>query len=161
MLEKMTTYEPQQVLADIPPGLTVADVMLRIPKVHPPSATVADMHALFADDHVHAALVVDGERLVAVIERADLVGAQFVDQTAAGLGCLADRTVSPSAGLPQAYRQLRDGGRRRLAVVDSRGRLVGLLCLKQRGIGFCSDADVASRARERGEPSVSLPTGQA
>ncbi len=36
-------------------------------------------------------------------------------------------------------------GRRRLAVVDERGALLGLLCLKRRLTGFCSDADVAAR----------------
>jgi len=38
-------------------------------------------------------------------------------------------------------------GRRRLAVVDGEGRLVGLLCLKASGSGFCSNEDVASRKR--------------
>jgi len=40
-------------------------------------------------------------------------------------------------------------GRRRLAVVDDGGVLVGLLCLKRTGRGFCSDLDVASRAASR------------
>lgn len=40
-------------------------------------------------------------------------------------------------------------GLRRLAVVDEAGRLEGLLCLKRTATGFCSDRDVASRARER------------
>jgi hypothetical protein len=41
------------------------------------------------------------------------------------------------------------GGQRRRAVVDDEGRLLGLLCLKASGRGFCADADVAARARER------------
>ena len=36
-------------------------------------------------------------------------------------------------------------GQRRRAVVDDSGRLLGLLCLKQRLTGFCSDDDVAAR----------------
>ncbi len=36
-------------------------------------------------------------------------------------------------------------GLRRLAVVDDNGLLMGLLCLKRKLTGFCSDADVAAR----------------
>ena len=32
-----------------------------------------------------------------------------------------------------------------LAVTNTEGRLLGLLCLKASGLGFCSDADVTSR----------------
>jgi hypothetical protein len=49
-------------------------------------------------------------------------------------------------------------GRRRLAVVDDRGLLVGLLCLKRSGRGFCSAADVAARARDR-RTSIAGPLG--
>ncbi|MDP3966681.1 MAG: hypothetical protein Q8Q02_00245 [Nocardioides sp.] len=38
---------------------------------------------------------------------------------------------------------------RRLAVVDDDGLLVGLVCLKARGTGFCSNADVTTRALGR------------
>jgi hypothetical protein len=37
----------------------------------------------------------------------------------------------------------------RLAVVDDDGVLTGLLCLKRKLTGFCTDADVAARAAER------------
>jgi hypothetical protein len=40
---------------------------------------------------------------------------------------------------------MRASGRRRLAVTSDDGTLVGLLCLKASGNGFCSDGDVASR----------------
>jgi hypothetical protein len=39
-------------------------------------------------------------------------------------------------------------GERRRAVIDADGRLLGLLCLKSRLTGFCSDSDVAARAAE-------------
>jgi hypothetical protein len=37
---------------------------------------------------------------------------------------------------------------RRIAVVDEHGALLGLLCLKRSGTGFCSDDDVAARAAD-------------
>jgi CBS domain-containing protein len=40
-------------------------------------------------------------------------------------------------------------GLRRLAVVDDAGALAGLLCLKRKLTGFCTDADVTARAAER------------
>jgi hypothetical protein len=39
--------------------------------------------------------------------------------------------------------------RRRLAVTSDDSRLLGLLCLKANGSGFCSDADVASGGQDR------------
>jgi hypothetical protein len=38
---------------------------------------------------------------------------------------------------------------RRLAVVGAEGELLGLLCLKRSGSGFCSDEDVAARAADQ------------
>jgi hypothetical protein len=40
-------------------------------------------------------------------------------------------------------------GRRRLAVTDEAGRLLGLLCLKKDGTGYCSDDGIRERAAER------------
>jgi CBS domain-containing protein len=58
---------------------------------------------------------------------------------------LTDRTVASSESAAIACRTLLERGQRRLAVVDEH-KLVGLLCLKRRRTGFCTDADVASRA---------------
>ena len=53
----------------------------------------------------------------------------------------------PTAAVPaeSAHARLEDAGARRLAVVDEHGDLLGLLCLKQRRAGFCSDDDVRAR----------------
>src|SRR6478735_11263182 len=45
-------------------------------------------------------------------------------------------------------------GQRRLAVVDDTGLLAGLVCLKRKLTGFCSDADVAERAAEAQSPAA-------
>jgi hypothetical protein len=57
--------------------------------------------------------------------------------------------VDPLDPLEAARSHLVATGQRRLAVVDRAGTLLGLLCLKRTGDGFCSDRDVASRAAAR------------
>jgi hypothetical protein len=49
---------------------------------------------------------------------------------------------------------MRQQGRRRLAVVDADGALLGLLCLKASGDGFCSDDGIASRRLASGAVSA-------
>ena len=123
----------------------VADSMLSTPKVLSASATIAEVDRLLHDDHVHAAVLTDNRGvLITVLERADLAGADL-SSPAATSGTLAGRTVHPSAELGAAWIAMTREGRRRLAVVDDNGVLVGLLCLKHTGRGFCSDADVDSR----------------
>ncbi|MDD7939219.1 CBS domain-containing protein [Actinomycetospora lutea] len=130
-----------------PPGTTVADAMLRRPKVCPPQTTVAQAWDVFADGHVHALLVVARGVLLAVVERADLEGAP-PDAPAVERGQLLGRVVGPDADLDATWRAMTG---RRLAVVDPRGTLLGLLCLKRSRRGFCSAADVAAREAERAQ----------
>lgn len=141
---------------------TVADAMLTAPKVCDRGAVVADLHGLFEDEHVHCALVTDGSRLLSVVARDDL-GA---DRTlpASAVGTLRGRTVAASADLDSIHRRMAEKGIRRLAVVTETGQLLGLLCLKRTGIGFCSDEGVAARAggtlsppAPKPSPTLSLP----
>ncbi|MFD2467453.1 CBS domain-containing protein [Amycolatopsis silviterrae] len=130
---------------------TAGEAMLRAPKVLDATATVAEVRALFEDDHVHAALVVAGRTLLGVVERADLAGLPEA-LPAYRAGRLAGRVIGPEADLYATWLGM---PRRRLAVVDEDGELLGLLCLKRSGRGFCSDADVAARGRARAATSVS------
>jgi CBS domain-containing protein len=123
--------------------------MLSTPAVHPASAPVADVRALLLDDHVHMALIVDRGRLVATVERQDLPSQDLDRVPARSIGVLAGRTVPPDAPLPEVAAAMRRAARRRLAVVDSRGELLGLLCLKAHGHGFCSADDVRERRESR------------
>jgi CBS domain len=131
-------------------GLTVAEAMVHAPKTLPLGARAAQVRALFDDDHVHVALIVDCHgRLRSVVERADLSGHDLT-LPASALGCLVGRTVTPDADLVDIWRAMTRRNQRRLAVVDpSESTLLGLLCLKRSGLGFCSDADVAARQSER------------
>jgi CBS domain-containing protein len=129
-------------------GVLVSEAALADPRTSPRTTTVAQARRFFADDHVHALLVVHRGRLLSVVERDDLAGV-----TTGGpvwpWGRLAGRTVAPDTNLSAAHAQLVEEGRRRLAVVDRSGVLRGLLCLKASRSGFCSDADVRARAVER------------
>jgi hypothetical protein len=68
---------------------------------------------------------------------------------------LEGRTIRSADALDRATRLLLLKGRRRLAVVDGAGRLVGLLCLKQDGTGYCSNKAIRERARDRGTSTSS------
>jgi CBS domain-containing protein len=124
--------------------------MLARPKVSPPDTTVAQALALLADDHVHAVLVVDAGRLLAVVERPDLVDARPA-APAREYGRLHGRVVAPDEDLAATWRAMAAEPRRRLAVVDTDGTLLGLLCLKRSTRGFCAQADVDARAQERAD----------
>jgi CBS domain-containing protein len=123
--------------------------MVTRPAVHPPSTTVAEIRAFFEDDHMHIALLVDRGRVVGTIERADL-GAAANDLTPArNVAALHGRMIGPDVALADAMSMMKRTGRRRLAVTTDGSALLGLLCLKASGRGFCSDDDVAARSQAR------------
>ncbi len=125
--------------------------MVSYPKRLSLAATVGEVRRFFRDDNVHAALIVtQAGCLVAVVERCDISGSPAPDDArAAPSGRLAGRVILPGASLRAAWLAVTATGQRRNAVVISAdGRLLGLLCLKASQAGFCSDEDVADRARE-------------
>jgi CBS domain-containing protein len=126
-----------------------ADVMVRAPKVHAPSTTVGEVRAEFADGHVHMVLLVEGGRLVGTLVRGDAPETTAAGAPALSFATLTGRTVVPSVRADVVRAEMVAAGVRRLAVVDRDGTLLGLLCLNRHLDGFCSDADVASRAADR------------
>lgn len=128
-------------------GDRVADAMITCPKTHAVDAGLDEIRAFFEDDHVHMALIVAaGTRLVTTIERHDLPAGSPASRPAAELGTLAGRTTGPGQALDAATAVLLRERRRRLAVVDDSGRLLGLLCLKENRTGYCSDESIRERA---------------
>jgi hypothetical protein len=107
---------------------------------------------VFASRKVLAALLItDHGHLVSVIERGE-TETDLRDQAPAwSLGRISGRVTTATTPLAEARRVLDDTGGRRLAVVDERGALLGLLCLNRKRTGYCSDDDVDARARERAE----------
>lgn len=127
-------------------GPTARDVMVRCPKVLPAGASVGEVAAALAGEHVHMVLLVDGDTLVGTVTGEDLHPGLDPASPAVPRSRLVGRTVAPGAPAEAARRRLVESGRRRLAVVDADGALLGLLCLKRRRTGFCSDDDVAARS---------------
>lgn len=125
----------------------VACAMHTFPKTCGPATTVACAREGFRNPKVHVLLVVDGDLLIAVVDRADLHGRADGEPIAA-LGRLNERVVRPSDPLQATWAAMTEAGCRRVAVVGDDGRLVGLLCLKRSGRGFCSDAGIRARAVE-------------
>ncbi|MBO4238696.1 MULTISPECIES: CBS domain-containing protein [Pseudonocardia] len=143
----MTGAAPDRSGAGWAHGSTGA-AMIGHPRTCGRTTTVHQAREVFRDDHVHALLVVDRGVLLAVVERGDLAGRPAAAPVR-WLGTLAGRTVDPTAPATATRDRMRAGGRRRLAVVDGHGRLLGLLCLKRSGAGFCTDEGVRARAAER------------
>ena len=127
-------------------GNRVADAMVTCPKQHRPDSEAEEIRALFEDEHVHMALIVAADgRLITTIERSDLAAAASSSASVGELGTLVGRTVGPLDILDAVTAALLRERRRRLAVVDDSGRLLGLLCLKRDGTGYCSDESVRER----------------
>lgn len=135
---------------------TVADAMITVARLHDAGTTVGRARSLFADDHLHAVLIVQDGHLVAVVDRADLAGSPPDDAPVAPLGAVDGRVVSKDSRLEEVRQAMLESRRRRLAVIDADGTYRGLLCLKRSGTGFCSDADVLARrdAEQHGEPDT-------
>jgi CBS domain-containing protein len=132
-------------------GLKVADVLIRRPKTLPPDATVAQARQAFEDDHVHMLLLVsDADELIGTLVRTDLPDGTADGHPARPYAVLNERTLNANLDAEAARHLLLARDERRRAVVDNDGRLLGLLCLKRRRTGFCSEDDVSSRAAERG-----------
>ena len=130
-------------------GLTVKDVMVTAPATMRPTATVADARAFFADDHVHMALIATSGRLLGTLVRADIDDLDDDAAPALSRSRLDGRSVALGKPAEDVRLRLIAHGVRRLAVVDDAGALAGLLCLKRKLTGFCTDADVTARAAER------------
>jgi len=142
-----TPTTPPDVPAELV-GRTAGELVVRLPKTLPASLTVADARVAFDDDHVHMLLVTDDGRLLGTLVREDVPDDADGAAPALAHAVLEGRTIAPAVPAEEARRHLLALGRRRVAVVDPEGRLLGLLCLKRRLTGFCSDADVAARAAD-------------
>lgn len=134
-------------------AVRVADAMCTCPAVHPRSATVGQVRAFFRDAHVHMALLVDGGTLVGAIERGDLAPTLADDTPAELIATLDGRSARPDALLSETLDAMKRAGRRRIAVTSDDATLLGLLCLKSSGLGFCSDTDVRARRGAAGRPA--------
>lgn len=124
--------------------------MLRHPSVHPAELTVGEARSLFATSaKLRVLLIVADGRLVSTVVREDISASADPASRVADAGTLAGRCVAADASLEATFDTMVRDGRRRLAVVEPDGRLLGLLCLKQSHSGFCTDEGVAAMRRSR------------
>lgn len=131
----------------------VVDRMLGAPIVLAASAPLDEARRVLSSSHVHMVLVTQtgrlGEPLLGTLVRDDLPpvdvpgGGPALDHSR-----LEGRTVDAGLDAETVRAAMHAAGERRHAVVDH-GRLVGLLCLKRSGLGFCSDEGVAARRAAR------------
>jgi predicted transcriptional regulator len=126
----------------------VRDAMVTIPKTHGIGTPLADIRSLFEDDHIHMALIVGDGRLITTIERSDLAEPLPEWTPAYQVGTLVGRTINPDRPLKEITAVLKRSGRRRLAVTDGSGGLLGLLCLKRDRTGYCTDDGARQRAAQ-------------
>ncbi|MGW7532463.1 CBS domain-containing protein [Amycolatopsis sp. NPDC054798] len=126
-------------------GKTVGEVLVRLPKTLPLDTSVGQARTCFADDHVHLLLLTGGGKLMGTLAREDLPPELDGSALALTHSRMAGRTIPADLPAEEARQLLLARGQRRFAVVDDTGALLGLLCLKRRRTGFCSDADVAAR----------------
>lgn len=125
----------------------VKDAMITCPKTLSEDSSVEEVRRFFADDHVHLALIVDlNGRLLTTLERSDIPAETTGTAKASGFGTILGRTVEPQQSLGAATATLQSAGRRRLAVGDDEGKLLGLFCRKRTGLSYCNNARVAARA---------------
>jgi CBS domain-containing protein len=129
---------------------TVGSAMLLDPTVHPAGLSVAQARDAFeASAKRHLLLLVRDSVLLGTLTRDDLARAADPEAPALPLACLDGRTVAPDVPLARSHETMCRRGIRRLAVIDGRGRLLGLLCLKRSRRGFCTDDGVAALRRAR------------
>ena len=132
-----------------PASRTVAAEMVTRPLVHPASVTVSQARAALADPHRHLLLIVTQGRLLGTLNRVDLLAEDDAAAPALDLARLWGRTVPADALLAPVHADMLAAGERRRAVVHPGGDLLGLLCLKASGTGFCTDEGLAARAHAR------------
>ena len=94
--------------------------------------------------------------LLGTLLRCDLPAKAAGSECARTYAVLEGRTVTGEVSAEVARQLLLTWGHRRLAVVGQDGTLRGLLCLKRRLEGFCSDADVLARKAATVLPETSM-----
>jgi Mg/Co/Ni transporter MgtE len=117
-------------------GLTAADLMHRRLTTLPASTTVGELRAYFAESTSHKlALIVDGERYVGAVA-ADALGDAADDVPAARIA-RREPVVRPDARAADAEAAALADPSDRLPVVDTEGRLVGIVAINHARDGFC------------------------
>ena len=123
----------------------VADAMVRSPAVHPSGTTIAQARMALEDPHRHLLLIVSRHRLLGTLDRSDLSGPAGGAEPALSVARMTGRIARPDDELAAVHAEMLGRRQRRRAVVHDSGALLGLLCLKASGAGFCTEEGIAAR----------------
>jgi CBS domain-containing protein len=113
-------------------GPTVRDVMLAEARTIAPDTPVEEVRETFANPRVKLLLVAEGERFLGTLSPDDVPAEGTI---AAGVDADAP-TLRPHDGIERALELLEHASR--VPVVDSDGRLHGLVCLNRGKSAFCA-----------------------
>jgi CBS domain-containing protein len=118
-------------------GRTAADVVHSRFSSTPAAATVGELRAYFAASASRQlALLVDGDRYVGSVGRADLPADAEESAPAAGFA-QAGPVIAPDAPAREAWEGALAQPSARLPVVDGDGALVGVVAINHTRDGFC------------------------
>jgi CBS domain-containing protein len=117
--------------------MTVAEVMVPVPKTLPSDAVVADVVAEFDNPSVRVVVLADGVTFRGTIERADLPeGAP--DEPAGRYANAEPLSARPAMSMREAVELLEQCREPRLVVLDDDGTtLRGMVCLSRSQNSFC------------------------
>jgi CBS domain-containing protein len=117
--------------------VTAADLMLRHPKTLTSAASVAEVRELLANPKVQMVLLAEGEAFKGAVTHVP-DDASPRDRALAYVDTDAG-TISPDASADEAFERASASPTRRVIVLDEDDNLLGLLCLKASGTGFCQN----------------------
>ena len=140
--------------------MQLRDVMTPNPEVIPPDVTIGDAAKKMRDLDVGALPVCDGERLCGMITDRDIVIRAVAEgryvhgpvrdlMTEEAVYCFEDQEYEEAAVLMRKYQI------RRLPVLNSENRLVGIVSLADMSLSGDDDSVIASTVEE-----VSVPSGR-
>ncbi len=120
----------------------IKDWMTRDVQTITPDTTVPEAHRLMTQNNIRRLPVLDGERLVGIVTRGDVRGAEASDATSLSiweLNYLLSRleiskvmtkkpiTVSPGSTIREAAQTMIDNKISGLPLVDDKGKIVGII----------------------------------
>jgi CBS domain-containing protein len=118
--------------------MTVAEVMVPVPKTLPSDAVVRDVELAFENPSVRVVVLADGGVFRGTIERADLPQGDAADEPASRYADSAPLSARPAMPMREAVELLERCREPRLVVLDDDGEtLRGMVCLSRSQNSFC------------------------
>ncbi|HLW96567.1 MAG TPA: CBS domain-containing protein [Solirubrobacteraceae bacterium] len=118
--------------------MTVAEVMVPVPKTLPSDAKVRDVETAFENPSVRVVVLADGGVFRGAIERADLPEGDGADEPASRYANSAPLTARPAMSMREAVELLDQCREPRLVVLDDDGEtLRGMVCMSRSQNSFC------------------------